>query len=100
MSGHTPGPWRVSGGGSTDVFADDGSHVARVGVRTAVGTAYVVALTNARLIAAAPDLLEALEWMVDNDETNEGGEWDEENAYWIDGLNKARAAIKKARGES
>jgi hypothetical protein len=52
--------------------------------------------------------LEALEWMVANDDTNEGDEpverlggqsWNEYNAYWLDGLNKARAsitAIKKA----
>jgi hypothetical protein len=46
--------------------------------------------------------LEALEWMVANDDTNEGDEpverlggqsWNEYNAYWIDGLNKAREAI-------
>ncbi len=46
--------------------------------------------------------LEALEWMVANDDTNEGDEpverlggqsWNEYNAYWIDGLNKARASI-------
>jgi hypothetical protein len=46
--------------------------------------------------------LEALEWMVANDDTNEGDEpverlggqsWNEYNAYWIDGLNKARAVI-------
>jgi hypothetical protein len=53
--------------------------------------------------------LEALEWMVENDDTNEGDEpverlggqsWNEYNAYWLDGLNKARAAItaiKQAR---
>lgn len=46
--------------------------------------------------------LEALEWMVANDDTNEGDEpverlggqsWNEYNAYWLDGLNKARASI-------
>ena len=53
--------------------------------------------------------LEALEWMVANDDTNEGDEpidrlggqsWNEYNAYWLDGLNNARAAItaiKQAR---
>ena len=56
---------------------------------------------------AAPELLEALEWMVAEDDTNEGDTpmpdhggrtWNEINAYWIDGLNKARAAIAKAKG--
>jgi hypothetical protein len=46
--------------------------------------------------------LESLEWMVANDDTNEGDEpverlggqsWNEYNAYWLDGLNKARASI-------
>ncbi len=65
------------------------------------------------LCAEAADLIEtqareieqlrvALQWMVDNDETNEGEEpmeefggqsWNEINAYWIDGLNRARAAL-------
>lgn len=62
------------------------------------------------------ELLAALKWMVDNDETNEGDEpldndltagmlgvrpgatWNEINAYWIEGLNRARAAIAKAEG--
>ena len=46
--------------------------------------------------------LEALEWMVANDDTNEGDEpverlggqsWNEYNAYWLNGLNNSRAAI-------
>lgn len=53
------------------------------------------------------ELVEALKWMVDNDETNEGDEpledlggrsWNEINAYWVDGLNRARDAIAKAEG--
>lgn len=39
---------------------------------------------NARLIAAAPELLEALKWAVDNPN---------DDAYWIE---QARAAIAKA----
>jgi len=42
---------------------------------------------NARLISAAPELLEALEWAVDNPH---------DDAYWI---SQARAAIAKAKGE-
>lgn len=55
------------------------------------------------------ELLECLKWMVANDETNEGdgaiyapenpnihGEnWNELNGYWIAGLNRSRAAIKR-----
>lgn len=63
---------------------------------------------NARLIAAAPELLEALQWFVENDDTYQGDTpmpehggltWNEINAEFIDGLNKARAAIAKATGE-
>ena len=55
------------------------------------------------------DLLDALKWMVENDDTNEGDmpldhlngqTWDEFNAYWIDGLTRARTAIAKAEGRT
>jgi hypothetical protein len=51
---------------------------------------------NARLRAA-------LTWFVENDDTNEGDtpmpehggrSWNEINAYWIEGLNAARAALE------
>jgi hypothetical protein len=58
---------------------------------------------NARLLAVNARLREALQWFVDNDETNEGDTpmpehgdrtWNEINAYWIEGLNAARAALE------
>ncbi len=53
---------------------------------------------NTRLIAAAPDLLEALEKLVSYDDMAED---DEGNlmVHYADMLNYARAAIAKARGE-
>lgn len=60
-----------------------------------------------RLDALNAELLEALVWMVENDDTFEGDEpvdrlggasWNDYNAYWIAGLNRARAAIAKATG--
>ena len=51
-------------------------------------------------------LREAVQWFIDNDDTNQGDEplpefggesWNEINAYWIDGLNRARAALKEDR---
>ena len=76
-------------------------------------------LDDVRAIIGCPDLIEtqareierlreALQWMVDNDETNEGDEpmdefggqsWNEINAYWIAGLNKARAALGESHDQ-
>ncbi len=42
-------------------------------------------------------LLEALEWYVENDDVNEGQEG---NEFWEDGLNRARTIISRAKGES
>ena len=62
-----------------------------------------------RLHSVNAELLEALKWMVANDDTNEGDDpverlggqsWNEYNSYWLDGLNKARLAIAKATGET
>lgn len=53
MSGHTPGPWFQRAGCPTDVESDSG-HVASC--ETA---------EDACLIAAAPEMLEALQFVVD-----------------------------------
>jgi hypothetical protein len=86
MSKHTPGPWTVLPGiTSGDIITPMG----RV-------ASCVVLTTDANLIAAAPDMLEALEaveaW------------W---NAHGIEGDHRtdafctlARNAIKKARGQT
>lgn len=66
---------------------------------------YIGPVTPPATVAA---LVEALEWFIDNDDTNEGDTplpghggrtWNEINAYWIDGLNRARAALALHRGE-
>lgn len=66
---------------------------------TACGWRYLAPATPPATVAA---LVEALEWFIDNDDTNEGDTplpehggrtCDEINAYWLDGLNKARAAL-------
>lgn len=65
---HTPGPWLAEGG---KVFADTGRlfdrAVAIVGVPLDKNDNLFGELeANARLIAAAPDLLEAAQWVIDN----------------------------------
>ncbi|MBW4789160.1 hypothetical protein JQS35_11170 [Alcaligenes faecalis subsp. faecalis] len=91
---HTPGPWRVG-----RHFTDDEGYREIAIEATVRGVECVpasVALqfvncggmqeANARLIAAAPELLEALTWAADNPD---------DSAYWI---KQARAAIAKATG--
>lgn len=52
------------------------------------------------------EMVEALQWFVDNDDTMEGDDpmpekgnlsWDEINAFWLAGLRRARAVLAKAR---
>ena len=96
MSGHTPGPWLVEG---RTVYAlnDDGYNRFSALVQDA-HTPGDELEANARLIAAAPELLEALEdiandyaerFDMDSQSTNPGMKVVVENA---------RAAIAKARG--
>lgn len=99
MSKHTPGTWsdyyaKLAPVGSVAVWSDQGGMVRRVALcGTHEGIDLDEAEANARLIAAAPDLLEALKELV---------------AYATDGLGSlsddwnvvkdARAAIAKAEG--
>ena len=43
-------------------------------------------------------LIEAVEWFIENDETNRGGEWETTNAYWIAGIERGRKAVADAKG--
>lgn len=106
---HTPGPWRL-------VETDEG-HEIHFGSRiTSPGRFraqhrpveyehslfpdesqyYAEAVANARLIAAAPDLLEALEALVA--EQNGPPLLGRHEASWREAMAKAEAAIAKAKG--
>jgi hypothetical protein len=93
---HTPGPWKVKAG-SNAVLAGRKqicSHVNAASVLPVnIVQDYEIATANARLIAAAPDLLEALKDIVEF--------WD--SIVPTDAVNQmhinARAAIAKATGE-
>lgn len=92
---HTPGPWRLSETARDAVVCDDVS-----GHDTSDNVDYyeghliaesIIGSANRLLIAAAPDLLEALEWMLHAHGADvDGGE--------SDVIDKARAAIAKATG--
>ena len=62
---HTPGPWQVSGGRNRpDIYGHmvgpDGIGIACVAYSDRTNADHVASLADARLIAAAPDLLDAL----------------------------------------
>ena len=107
MSDFTPGPWLLrttptSAGLCHIVSAADwrGAFIYGDGIRKGVDDALQKAqelAANARLIAAAPDLLDALQrieeyWNQDQNETAMA------DACWH-AINTARAAIAKATGE-
>ena len=92
LDGHTPGPWSVSKGSAYYVCCDGSWIASAMGIRGPEGEA------NARLIAAAPELLAALEAFVDGFDPDK--EYDAtDTAYVVFGekAKLARAAIAKAK---
>jgi len=90
---HTPGPWRVSGDEVPECWIienGEGDFIAQCEDRR--GFVSLDGIVNARLIAAAPELLEALTVLADNIE----------HAFpalaSLGPLTAARAAIAKATG--
>lgn len=85
---HTPGPWRVS---SNCVLGSDNAIVATVATYSQVEFTKEEK-SNAHLIAAAPDLLEACEAAKHIFEDSDN--WN------VQSFQRILAAIKKARGEA
>lgn len=100
VTGHTPGPWQagrsdmatiVDGYESKWIYAGD----TYVAVASGVMLGWGEVIANANLIAAAPDLLAALERIVNECRVYCEGSEDIDN-YAVD---QARQAIRKAKGE-
>jgi hypothetical protein len=102
MSKHTPGPWhvRVFDGSQWSIDAEGDLTLAQAcQIRPLpLDRKQEERTANARLIASAPELLEACKMIVEYDEDVEesGGEF---LRLYIKALNAARAAIAKATGE-
>lgn len=82
---HTPGPWELfepSAEETTQLIGNGTIHIADIYM-----TDFPAGAADARLIAAAPELLAALEALVDSDYKG------------LESRNKAETAIRKARGE-
>jgi hypothetical protein len=70
---HTPGPWRVVEHDNEAYILPEGDSPCVTGIAlTGAGRNYTEALGNARLIASAPDLLDALTAI----QCRINGEWD------------------------
>ena len=87
---HTPGPWTIQGSSINNVERRENICQWHVDIDKQPADHQA----NARLIAAAPDLLAALEYITSNSENMR----DNHMAY-PKGIAKARAAIEKARKE-
>jgi hypothetical protein len=98
MSEFTPGPWRKGDVGEImlnnkyrEIISDDGK----------IGLVYGIIdqdnKANANLIAAAPELYEALTGLYQSQAVSINEPWDDDR-YSV-AMEKAEAAIKKARGE-
>lgn len=87
---HTPGPWRHEKDFSVRATNNyEIAHVSHMNYERG-GTCEA----NARLIAAAPDMLEALKWAAEILESYKN----QKCGIHIDAIEKARAAIAKATG--
>ena len=95
MSAHTQGPWRVETQ-DISVSTDDGEQIAQTAAVPGFGMSVHWNIpqrkANAHLIAAAPDLYEALAGLMY--EIADCSQFD----LW-DNAEKAEAALAKARGE-
>jgi hypothetical protein len=97
MSKHTPGPWKADDKGKAVFIPLRAHHCEQLGIQVGFVSWEddKESLANARLIAAAPELLEALKRIAKIGNQPYGTDYEE-----IDEAREiARAAIAKAEGE-
>ena len=93
MIKHTPGPWKFGEFGDDTVRAENWGIVAWLSIKRRIHLDHrEMALKNARLVAAAPELLAALETALPWLEVALAGGFSEK-------LAEIRAVIAKARGD-
>ena len=91
MNKHTPGPWVKA---KYKVSTPSGGLIANT---RSTGEASSDDEANARLISAAPELLECLQWAMQTGRLNYVGRTNG-NADYCDAVDRANAAIAKATG--
>ena len=102
---HTPGPWRTKREGFSTVYVEariDGGLIQEVAACGPTDAGLEQQEANARLIAAAPELLEAaklvLEWY-EAEDNHSGTDFYQRMQMCRDSEDAVRAAIAKATGE-
>jgi hypothetical protein len=91
MNKHTPGPWSATGAsGRLQINDATGEMIAVIRYLGNSEEAIASEAANARLMATAPDLLEALQVLLDSVEGNR---------VTVGDCNQARAAIARATGD-
>ena len=108
MSKHTAGPWWVSTSNGERIWAHDGSILVAETQLSNMNTMFE-RKANARLIASAPELLKALEELLESTEIPPDRNCSchisppcgdcVDYSYLRHSIEKAKAAIAKARGE-
>ena len=100
MNKHTPGPWGKINDNAGDRFHNRDGHLFMTVIYWNRGADPEERIANDRIIAAAPDLLAALQRFVRCES------WlrmmsrnEKERSDWAKDITIARAAIRKARGE-
>lgn len=91
---HSPGPWAIHHGIGQNVYIYGANTVCQITNPSGFYRSPKESEANAHLIAAAPELLEALKWFIEADANGEI----EQGIYSTRGLYAARAAIAKAEG--
>jgi hypothetical protein len=91
---HTPGPWHVDSCDDDLIYSANGWHIATVGNEAQEQPAHEIT-ANAQLIAAAPELLDALEFVR---MTFADIEASKRKGYYIECPKVVAAAIGKAKG--
>ena len=103
MTDYTQGPWFVHDlrgmGGPISISCTTPDHITVADIGPGIENTEAEALANARLIAASPDLFEALEAMVGFYETNKSWEsfWGQIQSAYAS-LELGKRALAKARG--
>jgi len=94
---HTPGPWRLNAGNETEIMSAR-RNVARAHCGAMTGIRVDEAEANARLIAAAPDLLAACEALLQSVAYAIAAQDAPAQSTMRANLANALAAIAKAKG--